>query len=131
MRQTLMRGRWRYWYLMRVLLLCLLGCWGPAAVAKNHLLSSDPADGAQLQLAPSQMVLQFDRKTRLTALSLQWPDGRVTALVLPSTQLYKTRLTLALPTLQQGRYIVRWTGRGTDHWYFSGAQQFELQANAG
>lgn len=115
----------------RVLLLCLLCCWGPLAVAKNHLLSSDPADGALLQLAPSQMVLQFDRKTRLTALSLQWPDGRVSALPLPSTQLFKTRLAVPLPTLQPGRYILRWTGRGTDHWYFSGAQQFELQGHAG
>lgn len=114
----------------RVLLWCMLCCWGPVAVAKNHLISSDPADGARLQLAPSQMVLQFDRKTRLTALSLQWPDGRVTALALPSTQLFKTRLAVPLPTLHQGCYTVRWTGRGTDHWYFSGAQQFELQANS-
>lgn len=115
----------------RVLLVCLLCCWGPLAVAKNHLLSSDPADGTRLQLAPAQMVFQFDRKTRLTALSLQWPDGRVTELPLPPTQLFKTRLAVPLPRLQPGRYTLLWTGRGTDHWYFSGAQQFELQGHAG
>lgn len=117
----------RFW---QFLLLCLLCCCGLPAVAKNRLLSSDPPDGAQLQQAPSQMVLQFDRKTRLTALFLQGPDGQVTALALPSTQLFKTRLAIALPALQKGRYTVRWTGRGTDHWYFSGAQQFTLQQAA-
>ena len=112
--------------LYRVLLLTLLCC-SAIVSAKNRLLSSDPADGAVLQIAPAAVRLQFDKKTRLTALALQLPDGKVIDLGLPKTQLLKMQYAVPLPLLTPGNYVLRWTGRGKDHWYFSGAQHFDVR----
>lgn len=111
--------------LMSLFLFSILCC--PTVVsAKNRLLNSDPSDGAHLTKAPQGITLTFDKKTKLTVLDLQLPDGNVMKLALPATQLMKKQYVVSFPKLVKGSYLFRWTGRGKDHWYFSGAVQFEV-----
>lgn len=100
------------------------------ASAKSRLLSSEPVNGASLADAPQAVRLVFDKKTKLTALLLQLPDGTVQALTLPATQLMKKQYDLRMPGLKPGRYLLRWTGRGKDHWYGTGTIRFSIQAMA-
>lgn len=85
----------------------LLGA--PAALAHDHLLSSDPGDGASVQTAPSAITLEFSDspqpvspRVRVTA-----ADGTVVADGEPSID--GTRVSLPLPQgTPTGRMTVQW-----------------------
>ncbi|MBK1784484.1 copper resistance CopC family protein [Prauserella cavernicola] len=61
-----------------VALLALLGAAGPAS-AHNTLISSDPAEGASLDSAPSTITLTFDQdvqQAQVNEVAVTGPDGR-------------------------------------------------------
>src|SRR3974377_63319 len=93
---------------------CLVALWAATGVAQAHarLQSSVPSDGGVLAASPQALVLQFSEAPRRSALGLQRGGGERQKLPLP--QQPQTRITIPLPALAAGDYVVGWRGLGSD-----------------
>jgi copper resistance protein C len=104
--------------------LLLLGS-GSAVFAHAHLKDSSPADGSSLSIAPAALVLEFSESAQLAILSLQNPDG--TTLKLSAPEVAQARISIALPPLAPGTYLVRWRVQGSDGHVVPGQIRFTLR----
>ena len=101
-------------------ILCLLAA---TAHAHAHLTDSDPREGSAGK-APAQIVLTFSEAARLTALTLQKEGAEVRKLSPPTVT--GMRLTVLLPALAAGRYVLGWRVVGNDGHVTSGALHFTV-----
>jgi methionine-rich copper-binding protein CopC len=109
---------------MRVALAWLL-LWGSSgALAHAHLQGSSPVDGSHLSAAPAVLVLSFSESARLTALSLESPDGKRTQLVAPAEP--QARISVPLPSLTPGTYVVYWRALAADGHLVPGQIRFTI-----
>jgi methionine-rich copper-binding protein CopC len=90
----------------------LLVC-ATVAHAHVHLRSSIPADASTLSAAPPSLVLEFSEAALVTAASIQEVGGSPRKLV-PLPAKAATRLSLALPALVPGAYVVSWRAVSAD-----------------
>jgi len=60
--------------IVAIVVLCALGFAAPAS-AHNSLVSSDPAEGATLDAAPTQMAFLFDKSVPLDTISVELIDA--------------------------------------------------------
>src|SRR5581483_12053170 len=86
--------------------LMLLG-WSNSARAHTHLEKSVPANGSVLTTAPENIVLTFAEPARLTALSLR-KNSEPAQKLAPLPSATARELTVALPRLTPGKYVVSW-----------------------
>lgn len=102
-------------------LLCIL--WQTTALAHTHLVSSVPADKAELTAAPKETTLRFAEPVVLTAAKLESSDGTKTILKpLPAAAVKEAHIPL--PTLAPGRYTLQWRATSDDGHVMSGAISF-------
>jgi len=93
--------------------LLVLGSVGSgAAFAHAHLKDSSPADGSRLAAAPAALVLHFSEAARLTALTLEKPDGASEKLPRPPAA--QLRINVPLPSLAPGAYVVHFRALTAD-----------------
>jgi methionine-rich copper-binding protein CopC len=98
------------------------------ADAHAHLQTSSPADNSVLTTSPSTLVLNFSEAARLTALSIQKgsePEQQLKPL--PTT--VATQISVPLPPLTPGAYMVSWHVLSDDGHVTSGALHFTLAAD--
>lgn len=106
-------------FLAALLAAGLLGV-SPAAHAHAGLVASEPADGARLDAAPSELVLRFDESVTPLALRVNGPAASEIALPPPSSVLRAT-----LPAgLGEGIHVVSWRVVSADGHPVSGAFAF-------
>jgi methionine-rich copper-binding protein CopC len=98
-----------------------------ATLAEAHarLRSATPADGSTLQAAPASLVLEFSEAARLTALWIQKQGGDKKKLAPPQES--QSRITVALPQLAPGDYVVTWRVQGGDGHVVPGQLHFTLR----
>ena len=116
---------------MRALLLGLglLAC-ATGADAHAHLRSSIPADASTLSASPSTVVLNFSEAGLVTAATLQRAGGTPEKLTpLPSRA--AARVTLPLPALEPGEYVVSWRVLSADGHIMPGKIHFTVAAGSG
>ncbi|HTD31178.1 MAG TPA: copper resistance CopC family protein [Steroidobacteraceae bacterium] len=101
----------------------LLICSG-GALAHAHLKESSPAEGSHLTSPPEALVLSFSEAAQLTALSLEKPDGSSARLTPPVQP--QTRISVALPRLAAGAYVVHWRALGADGHLVPGELHFTI-----
>src|SRR5687767_7048094 len=92
-----------------------------AAVAHSHstLQKSTPANGSVVRSAPQSLMLEFSEATRLTAVTLQKGNDEARKLApLPSEP--AAHMSVPLPHLSPGTYIVTWRGVSQDSHVRSG-----------
>jgi copper resistance protein C len=97
------------------------------AYAHAHLQSSTPADNSAITASPPALVLNFSEAARLTALSIQKgsePEQKLKSL--PSTD--AAQISVPLPQLTPGAYIVTWHALSDDGHVTSGTLHFTLAA---
>lgn len=96
-----------------VVIAVLLGVAGPSAVlAHAELVSSTPADGAELVSPPTEIRLVFSEAPRLDSLSVRLFDRRGTQVALgdPTPGPLPTTVVIPIPTeLRPGPYTVVWS----------------------
>lgn len=99
--------------------LCLLAAalCSSAAMAHAVVKQSVPAPGARLAAAPKEVVITFNEKVEkmFTSATLNTAAGAKVAT--PKATLNPANpaiLRLALPALQPGAYVVKWTAVGHD-----------------
>ncbi len=122
------RGRGPTRLALAVLLgaLALLGTAGPAA-AHAQLVSTDPADGALLATAPSQVTLSFDEPVRLTSQEIRVydADGQAVAST-ASTSGRDVAIALEDTASLRGTYVVGWFVVSADGHPISGSLTFSV-----
>ncbi|HKT71778.1 MAG TPA: copper resistance CopC family protein [Steroidobacteraceae bacterium] len=103
----------------------LLLTYAALAVAHAHLEQATPADGSVLSHAPSSLVLRFSEPVRVTALWLQKDAGAKQKVAsLPSAS--APEITVPLPALSPGEYVVTWRVLSADGHVMPGSLHFTL-----
>lgn len=111
---------------------CVLGAPGVAR-AHNSLLSSDPADGAVLEVAPAAITWVFDQPVPLETMTVTLvdPSGARTDLAGsthgPSGD---TEVVTPLPALPAGEHSIRWRLVGPDGHPITGRVELTVAAPA-
>jgi methionine-rich copper-binding protein CopC len=99
------------------------------AAAHTHLLKSVPADGQKVSTTPASVVLTFSEAARLTAAWIQKDEGGRTKLG-PLPESATTQVTLALPALMPGAYVVSWRAASADGHVMPGRIRFTVSPGA-
>lgn len=103
----------------------VLVAFGATANAHAHLQKSTPADNSVITTSPSNLVLNFSKAARLTALSIQKGDEPLQNLKpLPTTA--AQQISVPLPPLMPGTYSVNWRVVSDDGHVMAGALHFTL-----
>jgi len=96
------------------------------AHAHAHLLRSVPADGSVLTAAPARLTLAFSESARLTALWIE-PEGGARRKLTPLPAADVAEISVALPPLKPGRYVLSWRVVGHDGHVVPGQLHFTLR----
>src|SRR5258708_21166237 len=93
------------------------------ADAHAHLQKSSPADNSVITTAPPNLVLNFSEAARLTALSIQ-KDSEPEQKLKPLPTITAQQISVPLPPLTPGTYLVSWLVVSDDAHMMSGALHF-------
>ncbi|MGC3980904.1 MAG: copper resistance protein CopC [Steroidobacteraceae bacterium] len=96
-----------------------------AVQAHSHLHSSNPADNSKLETAPKNLQLEFSEAVKLTALTVQKGDAAAQELS-PLPAAAAKQISVAMPVLTAGSYIVKWRALSADNHVASGKFVFTL-----
>ena len=99
------------------------------ALAHAHLKKAVPADGAVVSTAPANVVLSFSEPAHLTACWIQKGDGpkqKVTGLPTAAS----ADITVPLPQLDPGTYVLSWNVVGEDTHIVPGQMHFTVSATS-
>ena len=99
------------------------------ALAHAHLKKAVPADGAVISTAPANVVLSFSEPAHLTACWIQKGDGpkqKVTGLPTAAA----ADITVPLPQLDPGTYVLSWNVVGEDTHIVPGQMHFTVSATS-
>lgn len=94
-------------------IIALVGLLPVAALGHAKLLSTVPATGEQLAVAPKQVTLQFSEAVQIGVLKLS-ADGKDVPLELDRGAAASTKVTIALPALAPATYRVQWSALTVD-----------------
>lgn len=97
------------------------------ALAHAHLKSAIPANGAVVSTPPANVVLTFSEPAHLTACWIQKGSEekqKITALPTAPSQ----QISIPLPQLQPGSYVLSWRVMGDDTHVVPGQIQFTVSA---
>jgi len=95
------------------------------AHAHAHLEKSQPASNSTVSVLPKNVVLEFNEAVQVTALTLQMGDGAAQDLgPLPKTP--AKEITVPMPTVAAGSYIIKWRALGDDNHVMSGKVLFKV-----
>jgi methionine-rich copper-binding protein CopC len=100
-----------------------------AANAHTRLKASVPAEGSVVNAAPTSIVLTFSGAARVTALTIQKEGGAEQKLEPLPTAAAK-EITVPVPKLAPGKYVVNWRVAGEDSHLMSGKLQFTVDPAA-
>jgi methionine-rich copper-binding protein CopC len=84
-----------------------------AALGHAKLLSTVPATGEQLAVAPKQMTLEFNEAVQIGVLKLS-ADGKDIPIALDHGTAGASTVTVALPALAPATYRVQWSALTVD-----------------
>lgn len=96
-----------------------------SASAHTHLQKSTPADKSVVTTAPADVVLTFSEAANVTALTLQKGMEKAQPLG-PLPAKAAREVTVALPALTPGEYVVNWRVVGEDSHVMSGKFAFTV-----
>jgi methionine-rich copper-binding protein CopC len=102
---------------LRTLVLLAAAVVSSGATAHAVIKQSTPANGAKLAVAPKEVTITFNEKVEkmFTGATLKTAAGATIATDKASIDpANPATLRLALPALQSGAYVVKWTAVGHD-----------------
>ena len=117
----------RFFTQLSLIILCLLPL---QALSHSKLEATKPADQAELNTAPEELVLTFNREVRLMKLELIGAEQ--TALDIgfkPTTEKAKS-YAFIVPTLAAGSYQVKWIAMSKDSHKIKGESGFTVLAES-
>jgi methionine-rich copper-binding protein CopC len=111
--------------IVRVALAWLLLTGSSCALAHAHLTHSSPAEGAHLSAAPRVLGLYFSEGAQLTALWLE-KAGAAKQKLGPLPGKSADHISIALPQLGPGEYLVSWRVLASDGHLSAGQLRFTV-----
>jgi len=96
-----------------------------AALPHAHLERASPADGSVVSDAPQNLRLEFSEPAQLATLWIA-RDGGPRQKIAPLPQRPQQQITVALPQLSPGSYVVSWRVVGADGHVVPGQIRFTL-----
>lgn len=102
---------------LRALILAAAAACSSAAMAHAVIKQSTPANGARLAVAPKEVTITFNEKVEkmFTSAVLKTAAGATVATGKATVDPANPAVVrLALPALQAGAYVVKWTAVGHD-----------------
>jgi methionine-rich copper-binding protein CopC len=102
----------------------MLGTQSADAHSKNE--ATQPADGAVLEMSPSEIAMRFDMPMRVTMISLTDQDGTEHDLSRTDNMQPVSEFSATPPALPLGQYTVNWRGLAADGHPMQGAFSFEI-----
>jgi methionine-rich copper-binding protein CopC len=99
------------------------------ALAHANLLKSEPADNTTVAAIPKNIALTFNEAAKLTTLSVE-KDGEPPKSVTPPPSASSKQISVALPALTAGHYVIKWRALSDDNHVTSGQVQFAIAAPA-
>ncbi len=109
--------------------MALLAC-ATVANAHAHLRSSIPADASTVSASPPSLVLNFSESALLTAAAIQGAGGAARKLE-PLPTKAAAQLSLPLPALAPGTYVVSWRMLSADGHIVPGSIHFTVAPGSG
>ena len=109
----------------RTLIAALLVFLAAGALAHSKLGSSVPANGAVLAAMPSEVVLTFSKRLRLTRVQMVRDGGR--AVELEAAKAFATRFAIPVHGTGPGFYRIEWRGLAADGHAMRGAFSFRVR----
>ena len=98
------------------------------AFAHARLLQSSPAPNAQLNEAPKSLILTFSEAAQLAVLRIA-ASGKQIPIVVDHNAKASSTVTVPLPALQPGNYLVEWSALAADDGHVTHGQfEFTLVA---
>lgn len=97
-----------------------------ALAAHSKLASSTPANEAVIATAPTEIMLSFAKKIRLTRVALVGASG-TEDLDLSHVSAFETEYTLTATAIDAGDYTVEWRGLGGDGHPLSGTFSYTVE----
>lgn len=115
----------------RVLLPAVLGSLLMTGIAQahTHLEKAIPSDGSVLNVAPTEITLQFSEAARVTALSIQ-KDTEAKQKLQPLPAKPSEKVSVPLPKLSAGKYLVSYRVVSDDNHVMSGTIHFTVSPGA-
>ncbi len=98
-----------------------------AVLAHAPLTKTTPENGAQLADAPTEIVLHFAKRMRLTRVQLTLENATSVDLEIDGNQEFATQFTIPLPTIGRGTYSVEWRGLAIDGHIMNEGISFQVQ----
>ncbi|MGD9841507.1 MAG: copper resistance protein CopC [Steroidobacteraceae bacterium] len=111
-------------------LLIALASFTTAGVAYGHahVQKSVPANNSTISQLPKNVVIEFNEAAQLTVLTLQKGDGKAQDLKpLPSAA--AKSISVPMPTVDAGSYIINWRAAGDDGHVISGKVLFNVTSD--
>lgn len=97
------------------------------ASAHSPLNATMPADGEIIDMAPTEIMLDFKGDIRLTRVTVTALDGAQTDVDLSTASTFTNAFTLPITEIGSGAYTVEWRGLGTDGHALNGTFAFTVQ----
>lgn len=116
----------RHWFAAAAAGMILAG----PALGHAKLRSTIPAADARLQIAPKSLTLTFNEDVRLAVLTVA-SGGREIPVSIDRNAPAAPQVSVALPALGAGKYLVQWSALSPDDGHVSkGTFSFEVAAAA-
>lgn len=96
--------------------------------AHSGLKDSIPENGAMLTKLPENLMLEFTMQVKLVKLQLMDQSGKKIKFKSKASKDFENTFNLVLPTLDSGRYNVKWLVMGKDAHKMKGDFTFMLHA---
>jgi methionine-rich copper-binding protein CopC len=101
-----------------------------SAFAHTKLQASTPAAGSKLSSPPASITLQFSEATQLTALTIR-KDQASDQQLGPLPRDPAAKVTVSVPKLEAGSYVVTWRAIGADNHVMKGELHFSVTGAVG
>jgi methionine-rich copper-binding protein CopC len=101
------------------------------ALAHAALTNSTPAKGSTLQSSPPNLVLVFEEAVQLKALTVQKVGDKAPTAISPLPAAASEQLSVPLPKLGDGDYVITYTYVGDDTHVMKGTIAFKISAHGG
>lgn len=95
------------------------------AFGHAHVQKSEPANNSTVTQLPKNVVLGFNQAVQLTVLTIQKGDGKAQDLG-PLPKMAAKQVSVPMPTVDAGAYIIKWRAAGDDGHVMSGKVLFTL-----
>ena len=111
----------------KLLLMLMIGVWASGAIAHSPLKITIPADESTVSLVPSELILEFKDKIRLTKVSVVHVNNPGMDLDLTDFKGFNSTYVIPMHDMGSGDYVINWRGLGADGHALTGYFSFTVK----